>query len=172
MMTGYTCEIASAAERCQLPAALVEALVMVESGGNPWAWNPEPHYRYLWDVVKKRPFRTLTPEERASERPPADFPAVAGDRDQEWWGQQASWGLCQVMGAVARERGFTGPYLPQLCDPQTNLIIGCRHLRAMLEWADGDMEKALGAYNAGIGGYNSALGRQYAAKVFGRMKAK
>lgn len=169
-MTAYTREITSAALACSLDPRMVEALVMVESGGNTFAWNPEPKYRYLWNLRTKQPFRSLTADELASKEPPPDFPASAGDRDQEWWGQQASWGLMQLMGALARERGFMGPYLPQLCDPQLNLQIGCRHLRNLLEWSDGHTGKALGAYNAGRGGWNSAAGLAYSGKVFKRME--
>src|SRR5688572_9407095 len=100
--------IQSAAEEHALDPELLEAQVFVESGDNAHAWNPEPAYRYLWDVRQGRPFRPLTPAERQSEVPPADFPTLAGDRDQEWWAQQASWGLLQVLGAVAREDGFRG----------------------------------------------------------------
>jgi len=171
-MTAYEREIGSAALAHGLNVSLVRAVILVESGGNPWAWNPEPHYRYLWDVAKKQPFRALTDAERKSEVPPADFPAKAGDKDQEFWAQQASFGLMQVMGAVARERGFDGPYLTQLCDVQTNLTYGCRHLRALMEWAGGEASKALGAYNAGKGGYKSAAGLRYAAKVLRQLERR
>ena len=113
--------IQSAAARHALPELLVIAVVEVESAGNSWAWNPEPRYRYLWDVKRGRPFRPLTEAERASEIPPDDFSCIAGDRDQEWWGQQASWGLMQVMGAVAREHGFRGPYLTELSVPELSI---------------------------------------------------
>lgn len=143
--------VARAIERHALPARLVTALIAVESGGDPWAWNPEPHYRWLWDVKKNMPFRAVTPREIASEKPPADFPSLGGDRDQEWWGQQASWGLMQVMGAVAREHGFAGLYLPELCDAETNIEHGCRHLvrlarrhRPRYGWPG-----VIAAYNAG-----------------------
>lgn len=128
---------------------LVKAMVGVESGFNPWAWNPEPRYRYLWNVKTGEPFRPLTVDELDDEIPPKDFPALHGDRDNEFWGQQASWGLMQVMGAVAREYGFAGKYLPQLCDPDTGLEFGCRVLVACLRWAGGDVPAALAAYNGG-----------------------
>src|SRR5437667_866655 len=91
--------------------ALTIGLVNIESSGNPWAWNPEPRYPFLWDVTQRRPFRVLTPGVVISPSPPEDFLALAGDADQEWWGQRASWGLMQIMGSVAREEGFRGPYL-------------------------------------------------------------
>ncbi|MEM4655267.1 MAG: lytic transglycosylase domain-containing protein [Thermosphaera sp.] len=143
--------IFESAARHGLPTWLVRAIVSVESGGNPWAWNPEPAYRYLWDVRAQKPFRRLTHIEATVKTPPPDFPAIAGDRDQEWWAQQASWGLMQVMGAVARELGFTGPYLTELCDPLLNLELGCLHLsllrdRYLARWG---WPGVIAAYNAG-----------------------
>lgn len=114
----------------QLPLPLVLAIIQVESGGDQYAWNPEPKYRYLWDVKRKAPFRALTDAENSSEIPPADFLSAAGDRDAEWWGQQASWGAMQLMGACARELGFVG-HLPRLCDSHLGVDFGCRHLAAM-----------------------------------------
>lgn len=148
-------------------ARFLRAIVLVESNWNPWAWNPEPRYRYLWNVRTQQPFRALTHAQIASEDPPIDFPTMAGDRDQEWWGQQASWGLCQVMGAVAREHGFTRPYLPELCDPESNLMIGAKVLRALVAWSKGDLSQAAAAYNAGVGNWQSGWGRNYSGKIMG-----
>lgn len=163
-------QIAIAARARGLHPALVQALVQVESSGNTFAWNPEPHYRYLWDVQRAKPFRPLTPDERLSERPPFDFPCLAGDRDQEWWAQQASWGLMQVMGGVARELGFRGPYLPELTNTDLNLSLGCQLLQKLVLWADGNLHQALAAYNAGKGGWNSPTGQAYAEKVLKAMR--
>lgn len=160
-------DIREAAALHGLDPRVVAALVTVESSGNPFAWNPEPRYRYLWDVRQRRPFRPLTASENADEVPPADFPFIAGDRDQEWWAQQASWGLMQVMGAVARELGFRGPYLTELVQPRTNLGLGCRHLANLLAWAEGDLVQALAAYNGGKAGNTTEPFRNesYASKV-------
>ena len=61
--------------------------------------------------------------------------------------QMTSWGLMQVMGAVARELGHTGP-LSDLLDPPTGLFYGCLHLRRFRAkydiWPD-----VIAAYNAG-----------------------
>jgi hypothetical protein len=162
-LTGEAAQIAS------FSPILVRAIIQVESGGNPWAWNPEPRYRYLWNVKTKRPFRQLTVSESLNENPPADFPIHGGDRDQEWWGQQASWGLMQVMGAVAREQGFSGIYLTELCDPVTNLTSGCAHLRGLLKWANNDIPQAVAGYNAGRGNWRSEAGTNYAAKILAMM---
>ena len=158
--TAYTELIRSTANVYGIDANLLEAVVIKESSGNPWAWNPEPAYRYLWDVRKGRPFRPLTSAEVRAKFPPADFPALVGDSDHEWWGQQASWGLLQLMGAVARELGYKAPYLPSLCNPATNLTWGAKHLSARLQWAGGDKRTALAGYNAGTaGGPTGALAR-------------
>jgi soluble lytic murein transglycosylase-like protein len=166
--TTYRPAIERAARQHLLDPNLVEALVIIESGGDPYAFNPEPRYRYLWDVRRHRAFRKLTDLPEAlltSMVPPKDFPTLVGDRDQEWVAQKASWGLMQVMGAVARELGFRWPFLTQLTDVTANLDAGCLHLGHQFEWADGDRYKALGAYNAGRGGWHSPDGQAYANKV-------
>lgn len=144
---------------------LVEAIVLTESGGDPWAWNPEAKYRYLVDVRTGRPFRAMTEAEVLGKRPPRDFKAIAGDPDQEWWGQQASWGLMQVMGALAREQGFREPYLTKLNDVMTGLHFGCKHLASLMQWAKPGTWQAVGAYNAGRGGWASNDGQAYIEKV-------
>lgn len=151
MTTPFTQEITAAASRHGLPPDLVTAIVAVESAGNPWAWNPEPRYRYYWDVRTNTFFRAPSPQELASERPPADFRALGGDPDQEWWAQAASWGLMQVMGAVAREYGFEAPYLTKLLDPLPNLEYGCRHLARLRNryLRQHGWDGVIAAYNAG-----------------------
>ena len=144
---------------------LLRALVRQESSGDPWAYNPEPRYAYLWDVKHGRPFRRLNGPEAAMSVPPEDFPAPAPyvDRDAEGWGQRASWGLCQVMGAVAREHGFRGDYLSQLCDVATGLDYGAKHLARLLHGAKGDVGLALARYNGG--GMPGPAAQAYAVKV-------
>lgn len=162
--------ITDAAVKYALPLDVLVAMVLVESGGNPWAYNPEPHYRYLVDVRTGKPFRPLSVSELASEIPPADFPSFPGvPRDAEWWGQQASWGLLQVMGAVAREAGYRESFLTALCDPWTGLDYGARHLRHQLN-RYGNIRDAIVAYNTGnavkdASGAYSAAGAAYLAKV-------
>ena len=66
-----------------LPWEAVYAFVMTESSGNEYAMRHEPHYRWLFG-------QNHSPTERI--------------------GQMTSWGLMQVMGAVAREYGFSGHF--------------------------------------------------------------
>ena len=110
-----------------LDPALLTAIILQESGGNPWAYNPEPKYRWFWNVKNDSVFRKVEDSEIASKTPPNDFPCLAGDPDQEWWGQQASWGLMQLMGAGAREEHFRGDFLTELCDPYVNIEFGIKH---------------------------------------------
>jgi len=139
--------IVAVANRHALPVHLVAAICAKESSFIPQAWRPEPIYRYLWNVKTNERFRKLSPAEIASETPPPDFANVSGPRAQEWWGQQSSWGLAQVMGAVAREYGFRGVFFPELCEPETGLEYACRFLASLLSRYS--VEDAISAYNAG-----------------------
>jgi soluble lytic murein transglycosylase len=64
-----------------------------------------------------------------------------------------AWGLMQlepVVGrAMAREEGMTHFETYQLLDPDTNIRLGTRYLRHMLDKFGGVQEYALAAYNAG-----------------------
>jgi hypothetical protein len=143
--------IRNKAEQFALPIALVEAIVQVESRGRLFAWRAEPPYRYYWDVARNRPFRRPTAAELASETAPRDFPhfEAISSRDTEWWGQAASWGPMQVMGAVAREYGF-GSDFPELCST-LGVFYGCLHLNRLWKrfYADHGWMGVAAAYNAG-----------------------
>lgn len=157
----------------EIDPRIVRAVVSVESSGNPCAWNPEQRYRYFWNVKLWKPFRSITDAENASEFPPKDFPTLAGDPDNEWWAQQASWGVMQVMGAVAREQGCREPYLTALCrDTAIGLLFGCRVLQSHLRWSKGVVDQALAAYNGGRVGNSQPPYRNagYVAKVHAAMK--
>ena len=79
-------------------------------------------------------------------------------------------GLAQLMPGTAREMGVD----PE--DPFANLEGGARYLRQQLDRFDGDIEKALAAYNAGPGRVAQAGGvpriretQNYVAAVMGRL---
>lgn len=79
-------------------------------------------------------------------------------------------GLAQLMPGTARELGVD----PR--DPNANLEGGARYLRAQLDRFDGDVEKALAAYNAGPGRVAAAGGipriketQLYVTSILGRL---
>jgi soluble lytic murein transglycosylase-like protein len=79
-------------------------------------------------------------------------------------------GLAQLMPGTARDLGVDPD------DPFANLEGGARYLREQLDRFDGDLEKALAAYNAGPGRVVRAGGvpaihetRTYVAAIMGRL---
>jgi soluble lytic murein transglycosylase-like protein len=111
-----------------LEPALVCAVIEQESAWNPWAVRYEPAFlsRYIAPLYTAGKFSAT-----------------------EAYTRSMSWGLMQVMGQVARESGFTGKSLGELCDPETCLEFGCRILAARLARARGDVTSALQAWNGG-----------------------
>jgi soluble lytic murein transglycosylase-like protein len=125
-----------------LEPALVCAVIEQESAWNPWAVRFEPGFlsRYVAPLY------------------------TAGKLSAtEAYTRSISWGLMQVMGQVARESGFAGQSLAELCDPETSLEFGCRILAARMARARGDVPAALLAWN---GGANP----DYAAEVLARTR--
>lgn len=62
-------------------------------------------------------------------------------------------GLMQLMPGTAQQLGVHDAY-----NPKQNLEAGVRYLRALLDKYDGDLDKALAAYNAGEGAVERAGG--------------
>lgn len=60
-----------------------------------------------------------------------------------------SLGLMQIMGQTAREYGFDGKFLTELCDPLTGITFGCKKLKRELDRHAGDVNATLLAYNGG-----------------------
>lgn len=77
----------------------------------------------------------------------------------------SSHGLMQLLFATARASGYNGPvgqWNPStfsgtgLYDPLTNIRYGARHLKNLLLATNGDVERAVSAYNAGLGNAKKA----------------
>lgn len=109
--------------------ALFAGWVHAESRWNHYAMRHEP--AFLRTYVE--PIPGLSPTEKI--------------------GRATSWGLLQIMGQTAREFGFTGKYLPELCDPETNLDLACQILKTRFA-IDGNWDGALARYNGGLLGNN------------------
>ena len=82
-------------------------------------------------------------------------------------------GLMQLMPATARELGVTDPF-----DADQNIDGGAKYLRQMLDRFDGDLRRALAAYNAGPGTVQKYNGdvpyretRNYVRRVLAGMDA-
>jgi soluble lytic murein transglycosylase len=105
---------------------------------------PEPY----WDTIKSESAKNnLDPYMVASLiRQESEFdPSVVSYAN--------AWGLMQLLPtvgkAMAREEGIKNFQTFQLLDPETNIRLGTRYLRQMLDRFGGVQEYALAAYNAG-----------------------
>jgi hypothetical protein len=132
------------AEVVVVPQNLIDAIVLVESGGNPYAIRFEQGFydRY----IKGKPVKTYGP----------------CSKDTEMIARATSWGAMQVMGQVARELGYDKTYLSQLCG-QDGIDIGVKYLRQLALRFSFDWKKVISAYNAGPGGVGT--NPEYVSKV-------
>lgn len=126
-----------------LPGEYLEALVLVESSGDPRARRYEPH------------------QDRATRRD-ARLDPDTPDTDDGLLEDDASYGLMQVMGynlrallgvpSVVAAAGENWPVevpFQFAYDPVTNLSLGSQLLAAELKAVGGDVERALARYNGG-----------------------
>lgn len=121
-------EISKISKIYKVDKKLIGAIVMQESSGNTCATRYEDHYRWLYKpemFAKQLRVTTITEEIH----------------------QKTSWGLMQVMGAVAREQGFEGEMM-KLCEPEKGLTYGTKLLKKLINKYD-NVEDALASYNAG-----------------------
>ena len=137
----------------RIDPSIVMAIVSVESNGNACATRFEPNYRWTLDIKEhaRRNYIRYDTEEKQ---------------------QKTSWGLGQIMGAVARERGFTGQ-LVELCKPKTGLMYSIDHFLKFFDKYEEDIEKAFAAYNAGspryiVGGV--FVNQKYVDKIMERYR--
>jgi soluble lytic murein transglycosylase-like protein len=110
-----------------LDPKLLEAICLVESGGRPDSLRFE--LNFYNEYIKGKP-------------------SVAGAK----YGPlaAASFGVMQILLETACELGFTGePW--DLFQLQTGLAWGAKDLKRIVEWADGNQDRAILAYNSGMG---------------------
>lgn len=108
----------------------IKAIITQESAWNPYAIRFEPNYIYLFkpEIFAKKAGFTL---------------------DTETISQKISWGLGQIMGALAREQGFKGA-MPELLKPEINILHICIRLKN-LKVKFSKAEDVFAAYNGGFG---------------------
>lgn len=119
------------ADHFGLDKNLVEAICFVESSFNTQATRFEKDWRYFYE-----------PRHFAEK---LNIPV-----EQEEKNQATSWGLMQVMGAVARELGLTDK-IETLTTPDIGLFYGCSKLKSLFhrKMCDNDEAKVIASYNAG-----------------------
>lgn len=119
----------TAARLYNLDPALICAVIEQESNWYIYAARYEPKFftRYIKPLVDSGTIKTPT----------------------EAVNRAVSFGLMQVMGQVAREFGFKGQSLFELCDPAIGIDMGCKVLRAKIDSKGGDITAGLLAYNGG-----------------------
>ncbi|MFZ0737859.1 MAG: lytic transglycosylase domain-containing protein [Candidatus Acidiferrales bacterium] len=133
------------AARHSLDPALICAIVEHESSWNPWAIRFEPAFfaKYVAPLFTNNKIEPPT--------------------NSEAYSRAMSWGLMQVMGQSARERGFSAQFLSELCDPAAGLEAGCDLFAHKLAVAGVNAERALQLWN---GGANPDYAAQVLALVF------
>lgn len=123
----YRDEVEKTAQTFGLDPNVVQAVCLVESSGKTHAYRHEPAFwtKYL---APKAEWKTGNPDRVSS-----------------------SYGLMQIMFPVACELGY-GDKPEGLFVPEVGLYWGCKKLKALLTWANGNLDQALAAYNGGKGG--------------------
>ena len=134
------------ADKEGIDAKVFCALIETESGWNTWAARYEPGF-------KKRYIDPIKSIERFG------VTSYATEREH----RSTSFGLCQVMGQVAREMGCKVHSLIQLCDPQTGLTYGAKRLKKA-------MDRKSGVVRAALLDYNGGSDVEYPTRVMERMK--
>lgn len=96
----------------KLEPKLVESIIQTESSFNRFAVRYEPRYRWTYSVKELASLICCTRETMESM-------------------QKTSWGLFQIMGAVAYEIGLR-TWATKLIDPEFNIMYGCEFLNRII----------------------------------------
>jgi hypothetical protein len=120
---------------------LLTAICMKESRGDNWAIRFEAHWSHF------------------------HFPRAHAERLEisaatEEALQKFSFGLGQVMGAVARQHGYKGDLIRICADPELALELACRHLKWLRVRCQEEAD-LIASYNGGWGALRKTPGGQY-----------
>jgi len=116
-------------------ALWVKALIAQESSFNPNVIRYEAAYSYLCSPTK--------------------FINAQNSLDTEMNAQRISWGLGQLMGAVARELGHVG-FMTELLNPEINIVFIYKKLQ-ILKQTSNQPEDVFCMYNGGKGAFLKKL---------------
>lgn len=122
------------AEKYSLDFEIVASVIWQESKGRQWAFRFEPAFFEKY-ISNQSPLIGHVPHTISLQ--------------SEKIARATSFGLMQIMGQVARERGFEEKELTQLLIPETNLEWGCRFLYWCFKVNLLDKAKALNRWNGG-----------------------
>lgn len=113
-----------------IPSKWIQAIIHQESRSNPYALRYEADYRWI-----------LTPEFYAK--------SLGISVDTEIQCQKMSWGLGQIMGALARELGHLGP-MGELFLPELNIGYIAKRLW-QIQQRSSSIDEMFAIYNGGFG---------------------
>jgi soluble lytic murein transglycosylase-like protein len=121
--------IQDAATQAKIDGRLLQAICTVESSLNPRAIRFEPNYAWVYQTAQFAKKLNIS-------------------QDTESACQRFSYGLGQVMGAVAREYGFKEHLMELFADTNQSVIYSAMHLAKFLKGKP-KIEDAVACYNAG-----------------------
>ncbi len=136
----------------QIDPAWIKAIITVESNWVTTAIRYEANYFYLYQ-----------PEQCAS--------LCKSTYGTEIVAQKISWGLGQIMGALARQQGHQGN-MPELLRPETNIKHMCIYLSHLKKNSYSD-EHVFAKYNGGPAAVNAdgtVINPEYVNKVTALLK--
>lgn len=137
-MENFTGEIEAQALKYSVDPAVIKAIIHKESAWEPNAVRYEEHYKWLYqpEVFSKHVLISNTTEIIT---------------------QKMSWGLGQIMGALAREQGHKG-LMPELLDPRVNIMHICIRVQALMKRCKRP-EEIFACYNGGFGALKTQAGK-------------
>lgn len=131
--------IQDSAEQLSISPDIVTSFILVESNGNPWAVRYERNYEWICEVSTMATLLETT-------------------YDTALMMQRSSYGLTQIMGAVAWQMGHRG-WSTELLNPETNLTYFVKYLSKLIKkqsltdpldmyaaWNSGSVKKIDGKY--------------------------
>jgi len=143
-MKDYRSIVLPIAAQYQVNPYWILAIIQKESSSNPYQIRYEPAYHYLVEPSKyAKMLRITLPTEVES--------------------QKISWGLGQIMGAVARQQGHLG-LMSELVQPELNVKHMCI-LIDHLKKKSHDPNDIFSMYNAGAKGLQKING-QYSNQIY------